>query len=236
MKEMRIHLTEPLKMDFDMELNKLMLLVGHNGTGKSLVLKLNWVLSFIVCTEIEGKTHAAALKLPVPPIKELTQYTFDKSFDNQNFDGTVGAEFENGTCSVVLEKGKVKDVMIFTEAEEAPIPVFMSTSTRTFEDIHRFLAMEKIVGQQKVLDHYKLYDVLLIQKLKKSCETGIPVTAKIEARLKTFDLHTKNFESFRYDPEQNIFLAKIKDSNEINLATLSKGEQAIISMLLVTNL
>ena len=237
MTQMRVHIDAPLKMDADLDIQNLVLLCGANGSGKSLALKLNWIVNMVTLILVKHRSIKTT-----PFFNDVIQKLFDKSFDAQNFNGTVGADYDSGsTVSIILEKGKVKDVLSYIDCDitEAPTPIFMSTDMRTFESIHRYLAISKSLPKDsdEILNHYKIYDCTYVDLLKTKIGSEFLVTPALENTFKQFDLESKNFESFHYDPDKNIFCIKVKDKPEIiDLATFSKGEQSIINISLGTHI
>jgi len=231
-----INITEPLSMNFDhIEMNSLNLYTGKNGTGKTFVLVNVFVLSYIMSAIV----HA---KLKGPQLNELAQFTFDKSFDNQNIDGIVGADWVSGAfLRVTLLGGKIHSV-VYSGLEEitaAPPATFMSAPMRTFNAIQMYLKLRKVYNIDgnhdalmiKLLNDFKLYDVMylegLIHKLPKNIPDNILKTFKESYDVKD-DLRT-----FEVDLEKCDFFVTIGDEKQPKyMSTYGSGHQALFNMFL----
>ena len=173
-----------MKMDFDMEYQAIALLVGMNGSGKSLILKINWVVSTIMATLINGKKMGHRLDP-----KETAQYVMDGTFSNQNFHGDITAYFENGTLEMSIDDGIV--TMAGYDAggvEEVPTPIFMSTQTRTFDQIDMYLQMEKNLTREQLLDSYPLYDMVFIERMKVFFDGGMKASPLFKETVKNYSM------------------------------------------------
>lgn len=231
-RNMTIKLEEPAfdieKMDF----KSISILVGPNGSGKSLVLKLNWMVNAI------AMTITAARREGVPfDSKQLAQFTVSNTFVDCNFTGIVGAEWENGLLELILQDGKVEEVIMMIDDDVVvPPPTFMSTDMRTFDQINKYLKLRKMFGgsQQKLLEVYRLYDVMYVESLIPRMKKGIRVGKQLKATFEHFEpMGDYRFRSFHItDDEEDMVYATYKDDEVRSLSILSKGEQSLINMFI----
>lgn len=235
-KNMIVKIDTPIPMDLDMEFKALCLLVGTNGIGKSLILKLNWVLGTIVGIAVMKKMMIGKGGDIDIDIEKLSQYTFDKSFEDQDFNGTIGADYENGSILVTLDNGKIISVAINLDPEvtSAPPTIFMSTNMRTFDQIKQYLKIEKMVeSEEQLTDFYKLYDIAYVKFLQNKIGEGYVANTKFKNTLKGFDLEKLELESIEMTDE-SVYYTNAK-GQRLDLSTLSKGEQSIINMFLANS-
>ena len=227
---MKIKTDQPVKMDFDMEYNQLVLICGTNGSGKSLVMKYNWALSTIASV----MTNAAAMS---PPLDKVAQEIFDGTLEDQNINGKLSADFGNAKLELTFENGKVKSSKFHRDDDEvgiAPTPVFMSTVTRTFSQIQQYLQLEKAVGQEKMLKTYRLYDVVFVEKMKAALSKKIKLSENIKTALDNMDMGKHDIQELTLEDETFFFFNKA--GKKTNVSTLSNGEQSILNMILASSL
>lgn len=232
--------TAPLKMDaLDLSFNDLTLLVGANGTGKSLAMITVFCLSNITSSAIIAK--GADNKT----LKEVAQYVFNTSFTDQNFDGVVAGKYQSGSSiEIVFSQGIVVDISVYIpdDVTEPTQIVYMSSGMRTFEAISSFLKMRKVVmnamniaGEPLILEmikNYKLYDVLYIEKLLLSLPLHVPAGMRVELK-KSFDFKDDLIEvAFDVDKSDLYYTCGNKPGVKTYLTTLSKGEQSILNMMI----
>lgn len=166
-KTLKIHITEPLAMDTDIEMRNLSLFVGANGTGKSFILINTWAITSIAQILVLGADATT--------VQSGAQFFYDHSFSDQNINGSIEAEFEHGPIlALQFDKGKVVSVN-YSNFEGIDTPtkaVYMSTQFRTFDAISGYLKIRKLIhrGDQEefmkeALTMYKLYDVMHIEGL-----------------------------------------------------------------------
>jgi hypothetical protein len=228
LKHMTLKIDLPIPMDFDMEYQSLVIMVGANGTGKSLILKLTWVLNTIMGIGIAKKISKLNL-----PVENLAQFTFDKSFENQNFNGMIKADYEHGQIVVGLDHGKVLslDISSADEVDSVPTPIFMSTEMRTFDQIKRFLQLSKLSkNEDDILNFYKLYDITYVEFLKRKIGNNYILSEAFKERLSSFDLGKYDIQSLQMT-DDTMYFTNSKEE-QIELTTLSKGEQSIVNMFI----
>ncbi len=241
-KELSLDIDSPTTMKMPkMEFNNIALFVGTNGSGKSLILKLVWCAGMIG----EAFISSEVLTMPYNPI-DNAQYIFDKSFSNQNFNGKMNFIFEDkNNIAIEMEKGKVIDVNISFAKDlvQSGPPIFMSTETRTFDDITRYLQVRKMIGItgqidasnaslfEKILDMYKLYDAMFIERLINKLNKPYILKKDIKDTFKKYEIK-EEIESIGFD-ENKSELYFINSKGEVKLLrNMSKGEQSLINMTL----
>jgi len=234
------------KTDFvDMDFNKINLLTGTNGSGKSFILRQNFILNFI------GLTYHGSLILGQPiNLTEFANFVVSKTFTEPDFTGVVNAHFDNdGFVEYHMENGVVTSCFVNNVTKETkhfPSVRFLSAEMRTFDDISGYLRMRKrIVGPSKILtddqfrelcDEFKIYDVLYLERMI----NGSPI-----------NMEQMEFECFNIQPIKTIAvdLEKCDWYTEVEgdimnspgpgepettrkwLRTYSKGEQSLINMI-----
>lgn len=226
--KLSIHIDQPMKMNFDMEFQKLCLLVGMNGSGKSMMLKLHWALETTIVSVIQARKAGQPIET-----KEVAQYVMDNTFSDQNFNGSIIAYFINGTLEIALDKGKVVHAghNIDSEVKDAGVPIFMSANLRKFSEIDKYLKMEKLVGIEKMTELYRLYDVVFVQQLKAKLTNGYKTPKSFKDSMLKFDgMEKHEFESFFIEDDSVKFVDK--SGNKKSISSLSDGEQSLVNMVL----
>lgn len=241
-KKINFNITEPFQAtDQSLDITgSLSVMVGQNGTGKTFILILTYILTTI-CAAVVYRT-------PYEILKQLAQFTFDHCFDDQNIDGTVGCEFTSGAdISVILEKGKVVDVSYngFENINTATPAVFMSSGMRLFSSIKQYLKLRKMFiqhatnepTQEEIVQHmlvegeYKLYDVTYIEKLIHKCPIVIP--DNIHRVFKEDYDFKEDIKEFDVDLDKCDFY--IIEGNEFAstkyASTYGNGHQAVLNMM-----
>lgn len=239
-------ITKPLTMKLDaMEFNKLTLLTGMNGTGKSFLFANTYLF-----TEI-GVLVAAGI--PREHLKATAQFILEKCFDDVDTTGTISVAFDvddvKAGCSVtlVMENGKINDVTYsgFENIVDVSRVKYMSAGMRTFDAIKMYLSMRKMIKQTKLdidtqeglvgelLNTYKLYDVTYLERLI----NAMPL--KSDHRMKDFltkfddkqQMGLEDIEEFGVDLDKPDFFL-IQKGEKKYLTTFGKGHQSIFNMLL----
>lgn len=232
-------------------INKLSLLVGMNGSGKTLTMILVWCISLIVCIYLSCKNIAQC--------EAALQWIFDKSFEKNDFTGTVEVEYDHLELSFKMNNGKISD-LLFVERDKidpksAGMPQFMSKNTRLFTDIIQYIKVKKLMGLkgtidlnnaqdiEKLTEMYKLYDILFIEKmLLKLSNPFIKVSSVVNDNFLK-DTH-KRIDTIFYDEKTSdilytgVLLGKDTQGNNTetklneSVTILSAGEQSILNMFI----
>lgn len=216
-----LNITQPVKIDQDIEFSQIAVFVGANASGKSLLLKIAFAL---------GAVGGVPVAPPGP--NSSAQFVFDNTFTNQNFDGTLKAIYTNGSVNVELKEGKV----VNTEITGKTVPVtFMSTDMRTFDQMNLYLRVRKSSGDdpisfmKNILEAYRLYDVTYMEALLSRMPIAIP--DRIKDSMKTFNFE-EIIESIEVNTELCQFIAVLDNGNRKNIATYGKGHQAMLNMMI----
>lgn len=245
-KAMSIHLTQPQKFEIDkMEFNQICMFTGQNGSGKTLILKLNWCFSWMANDFAIG----AIQNLQIDYKKEF-QFVMDKSFDDNNFDGKVEVFFENATIVAEFKNGEV--VMIDYNADEGVIPnnfpTFMSKETRTFDTFVKYMKMKRaldIKGTflkftseeiEKLTDIYKLYDIVFLERMLETMDCHILEEETKQQLTEMFDVKFEIDQIIVDYTECELYGVNLKTNKKFKLTRLSAGEQSILNMTLAPKL
>jgi hypothetical protein len=243
---MSINITQPLTFKIDkIEFNKLCLIVGQNGAGKTLMLKMNWCFSWIA-----NYFPVSAITNTEIDFKKEFQLVMDKSFDDQNFDGKIEVFFENATIVAEFKNGEV--VMLDYNADEGVIPnnlpTFMSKETRTFDTFVKYMKMKKALGikstfstftpeeMKKVSDIYKIYDLIFIERMLESIDCHMLDKDLKEALKKMFNIKHEIDQIIVDYIDCELYGVNLSTNKRFKLTTLSAGEQSIINMTLASKL
>lgn len=229
--KLRIDIDQPMEMNFDTEFNKIVLLVGMNGSGKSMMLKLHWALGTIMAYVLGAKKAGVTVDT-----KAVTQYIMDGTFSDQNFNGLIVAYFEKGTLEIRIENGKVTQAGYELSAgvEEAATPVFMSGTLRKFSEIDQYLKTEKIVTREKMPEMYRLYDIVFVERLKSMLAGGYKAPETFKKSMLSFDgMDRYDFDTFSIENETVYFADK--EGKKRALSSLSAGEQSLVNMILANS-
>lgn len=245
----KLHINlDSLFKDFELNSQKeISLYVGQNGSGKTLILIFQWLLGCMGCVYLSsGKS--------MKEYETILQFFFDKSFDNNNFTGKIGAAYDHLEISFEIENGKVKNLDIIltdntVQVEAEGMPVFMSKTTRLFTDVVKYFKLKKtlnITGDlsqlkmssdddlKKLCDFYKLFDILFMERMHfRVTQPGFKIK---DGALKSFvETLKKEVVNVTYDDEKCDFIIhEKKDGNVITYSAcqLSSGEQAWINMFI----
>lgn len=227
------------------ELRNLSLLIGKNGSGKTMVLIQSWIVTYITSSYLLAGTSIEATT------KGL-QVLFDKSFDQNDFTGKVHGEFEHIHIDFDIDNGKVQN-LAFTcigcdikDIIPSGMPIFMSTNTRLFTSLNQYVKFKKAIGItdpveklaecdfMKLCDSYKIYDVLFMeQQLRRLSDPYFKMQSPTTVALK--DAFKKDITHIFYDEKkQEIQVTEVKDGKPETypVTRLSNGEQAMLNMLI----
>jgi energy-coupling factor transporter ATP-binding protein EcfA2 len=228
MTQLNVDIDQPMKLKIDLDMNALNLYLGKNGSGKSLILKMTWALATIMVFKINRT------KTTEEEMLQIAQYVWDNTFEDNNFNGLVGALHPGGTISIGFKDGKIGSLLINVAESivDAPSPLFLSVTMRTFDEVERFFKLQDKIGVDAMPEYYRLYDSVYAHKLKQAFEKGITVTKEIEDMLTKFELERYDIKSFGYKNDKFIYTNSLGEEKFIS--ALSKGEQSLLNMKLGT--
>ncbi len=238
-RELTIKLKEPIAMNFEnMAINNMNLYVGKNGTGKTLVLTLTWIISYITQGQVAAQVHKHPFLL-----REFAQYVFDHSLSEpQQFSGTVKAVFESGAVlDMLLEEGKITYLDVSgLEGINQPIPaIYMSSNMRLFSSIQMYLKMRKMTGKTdhmeivaEMVKHFKLYDITLVERMIHRCP--IKIDPRIKEALAGFDIK-EDITEFGVDLEHCDFYVILADGEKKWMTSYGNGHQSVFNMFIANS-
>lgn len=222
--------------DFKIDYRELNIFVGKNGVGKTLMMTFVWVLNTILQYKVANPSFTDI------QLKENAQYTFDKSFEQNNFTGFLELEAEKGIIGIEIEKGKILDINVVIEnSVDTVFPsIYMSKDIRLITAMDNYLKLRKTIGGDKDLEKmtkfYKLYDIMYVESVLykiASCKNIIPQGKR--DILKNFEIDL-DIQYIVLDSTEEHF-CYLDSKNNINpLSILSAGEQSLINMILIANL
>lgn len=242
LKNMKIEIDSPMELNFDLDYNSLVILIGKNGSGKSLILRLTWVLQYIAQNYLYSVKFGKNI-----PIIDFAQTVFDQSFENQNFNGEISVIFDNeDSLSIFVNKGKITNVLEIFDKETEPsgLPIYMSTNTRLYSDMNKYLILRKLhgvtgvlspqneAGMMELLKSYRLYDLLFIEGLITDLLNMPNILSKsLKVRLKNEFEIKEPIVSIGIDLNTPEFYYVDDKGERKSMSTLSNGEQALINMM-----
>lgn len=220
----------------DVGFNRIMILTGQNGSGKSMLLKtqyaMNSLANIIILTAGKGGDFIG-----------LAQYFFDGTFEDLDFTGDIIVNYNNmNSLSVTLSNGKVTECIPIIDANiDEPTPViFMSKSMRTFDEIKMYLKIRKTSVDdsephtlENMRNFYKLYDISYVEGLIGLVGAGLKVTEGFNKTMETFELTKLDIASFHYSKADSEFYYKNSKNEKKSLNALSAGEQSLINMFIM---
>lgn len=226
-KSIKLNITAPIPMDAELDIKALSLMTGMNGVGKSFILVTQWVTVYVA----NAIVVKYLMKISEPDIP-FADFTVTHAYDNK-VTGTIETTFENGSLKLVIQENQVVDLAHsgLDKIEEPTNCQYLSSAMRTFEAISLYLKMRKMAGGniEKMLENYKIYDVMYIESLLKRMPMKLDDNTKrgVTGMMETI---TK-MEVVDVDLEKGDFFTEI-DGERKYLSTYSKGEQAILNMFL----
>lgn len=234
-KDINLNITQPIKLQgCVLENRNITILVGPNGSGKTLILILQWIASTFlgVYAKTRGPGEPKALDIAAP--------LFKHSFDNCDIDGTIAVTISDDTTVYFdLSNGIPVHADVSNELKaDANIPaaVFMSKNIRLFDQIKIYLKMRKMLigsgpmtdtAMNSLLDAFKIFDMAHIEML---IAKGIMNIPDISQFIESDNLPVK----LEVDFEECDFIVTKQDGSKKYASTYSAGEQAIIHIFTVT--
>jgi hypothetical protein len=219
-----LKLREPPMNVENMEINKLNIMIGANGAGKSFVLVTSWVFAYISSTIVLSGING-------PMLNDMVQFTVSNCYDIKDLTGEMGVVFESGAeIYIKLNEGKVETVN-YSGFEGVTIPTgvsYMSSAMRTFEAISMYLKFRKMANNniEELLKTFKLYDVMQIESM--IVRMPLKPSPQLLESLQALAM-PHEFTEFGVDLDHCDFYG-IDNGKKRWLSSFSKGEQAILNM------
>lgn len=240
----------------NMDINNLNLLIGYNGTGKSVILKLNWLFGMFHNIIIISKLNNIV-------DQELTKsfnYLFENTFPETDWNGILEYQLTTDeSCHFKLKDGKIESFVHFNYTSESEMLqcIYMSKDTRTFNSLDAMLAFRKMLVvqakeeglfklngliSQEMSKTYKYHDVQLLEIYLYKCNSYTYTKEEIESFSTNYNIH--NIHRLYIDEDKCKFVVEFvekKDDGSTNIkiksaSLLSAGEQSIINMFTVTSI
>ena len=209
------------------------ILIGQNGSGKSLINKLIFFASIYTVTELQFKSMG---KIDEFSRIHLDQQFFDGTFDYpEEFTGHLEVHFENGSLKCDIDQGILSKLITTYDKDvtSGVYPKYLSTTTRLFTSIEAILALSKHVSEEIILKRYRLYDIMHCNGLK---HFAINVCHLPEDMVKTLKEHYDfDIVSLTYNEEECKFYYSNSEGVKKAVSTLGNGHQSILNMF-VANL
>lgn len=251
-KHIDLKITSPIELNFKGDVKQLLILVGQNASGKSLVNKIIWTMELF---KLIKKNHFGSDgngMIYNMPLEQIFEDIENLSFHIETFDyaevisethlfsqETELLQNEVNKCFFNVEKGKVTDAFIdLTNPELVSKPFYLSTKIRTFDNIKTCIKLVKNIGSEEVMKNYgfKLYDLLYIEYLKEKLknEATVENDRLPKNAFSAFD-GMKNITGLKYiETEEDANFYYSADNQEYKpITSLSSGEQSLICMLAI---
>lgn len=216
------------EIKFDLKnLKELTILVGKNGTGKSLVNKITWFINIV------NATYHSSTLLKIDNINEVIIDILRKTFyDAATLHLEIEAEFETGNIELVIKDLNVESLNVTTKEKDIVVPLYLSSNTRLFPAIQQILKNDILLsgGYIDVEDvDVPLYDILYSVRLKEAFEKQDYVPFREDCIEMLKEHYELDFVAMQC--RNNVFYIKDSTGKESQLSRLSNGEQALINMM-----
>lgn len=235
---MDIELSKPFPMYFiDFKVNKMTMMTGMNGTGKSVIMKINWIMSTIANYCCYKQDHQDKIDL-----ENEINFLFEHTFSDNNFTGDITTRFENLDMKLELNEGKYVSFSFTTSKLLSPsnLSFYLSSETRLLSDHVKYMKMRKALGVisplgaidnkgfDTMLKVYKIYDVLFMEYYLRDLN-GYKITEEEQASMDKMESNNLKYATIEVD--QDACTIKNVDGEESkDLTILSAGQQAIFVM------
>ena len=228
----------------DIDFNKINIYIGHNGTGKTVLLKLAWFGTYITSNKILEERGF----LPQNSIQEdFVNHTISKVFEEVDFNGKMVFNFENNlTTTVIFEKGICIDITFSNLTKENKVTniLFMSKELRLFTELVRYLKLRKRVNGterimspaafEEILNDYKIYDALAVEHLLQNLPLEFSEMIS-KVLVENYDFK-KNPTRLEVNLETCSFLLEYSDNTIENVLKLGAGHQSILNMFAMNSI
>ena len=228
----------------DIDFNKINIYVGQNGTGKTVLLKLAWLGTYITSNKILEERGF----LPQNSIQEdFVNHTISKVFEEVDFNGKMVFNFENNlTTTLIFEKGICIDITFSNLTKENKVTniLFMSKELRLFTELVRYLKLRKRVNGterimspaafEEILNDYKIYDALAVEHLLQNLPLEFSEMIS-KVLVENYDFK-KNPTRLEVNLETCSFLLEYSDNTIENVLKLGAGHQSILNMFAMNSI
>lgn len=224
----------------EIELKTLTLMTGYNGVGKSVIMKLYWLMTAVSGIFVANPNMSSEMQIG------MLQFYFNNTFVNNDFAGRVRiAASTIWHLEVALFEGVVTKVIsaLPRDVKALPHPMYASASMRLLTDITQFLRFRQLVGgvlpgrttndrvMARLLSVYRLYDILY-------AETFLDVVDKLDDKgLEEINKNTINndkhitvLKGLTVDYDDCDVLYTDEAGKQKSVSTLGSGEQALIAL------
>ncbi len=251
---------DDFKMDMTIDFNELNILVGMNGSGKTLILKFAWFAGYLL--------QAYKVMLAVDPknsdrlFAEMVTKVFKWTFDEpQDMFGTISIEdkdHEKFSFTVAFKDAGMDyfDIDIIDPKEFSVGSItnvqYNSKEARTFEQYARYLKIKKKFGINQlteeglndICDIFKLYDVLWFENLQRivsdivenglnpifTSKVGENILSQIFAGAESSSNDSDRFILAGIKEEEGVPIFVMADGSEKKATSLSSGQQSMMMM------
>lgn len=220
------------------DMQNISILVGVNGTGKTLHLVMIWCINTLVDAKYRYtfKTEDA--------YKKMCEQIFKYAFVDLKLEGSITAKYKEGLeFNIAFIEGVVTNVTITKEDGVIvnTMTQFLSKQTRVFTDINRYYSIKSAICPEDIkfssffkpsdeleaLNRmYRVYDILFMERFRQVFMSKQKVDQGLLDILDTKD--TKELEYIEY--QVNKLVGIKKDGSQLNLETLGAGEQSMLVM------
>lgn len=228
--------------NMDVDVNKMTLYCGKNGTGKTMIMIFQWIMATM------ANMWVGSAKSDMDYTK-FAQELMDGSFEKNDFNGEVSCEFDNLDISWKLTDGKVSDFNVnigdpSVGIEPGRLPIFMSKNTRLFDDVHKYMKLKRSFNMKgtglndeeckKLLEFYRIYDIFFMEMMLHNLRD--PNWSISPGAIKSFsDVLEKDIIKVSLDDtECNIKVHEMRNGTEeiYSAGLLSAGEQSWVNMFI----
>lgn len=240
-----IKIDSPMQLNFtEIEFNKLSIFTGTNGSGKSLILKFNWLCSTFINLLIAKNGIKEGISVDNT---QLFEYLFKNTFVDNNFNGYIRCFYPNNSLSVAFTNGSINSLVIDGDLDlnSYSITQFLSKETRTFDSVDKYLQLKKLLNvgsdildmaksenSEKLLSMYRIYDIFFIEGFINKTKDGFIIEEKYKEDLTKFGIECHEIKTDFNNSA--VLFKKTKDTEFIRAASLSSGEQSILTMFLAS--